>query len=165
MKFKGAKHCKFTDTEKWCPTCTTWLCHSSFGVNRANAGNLASICKRCKQQRDKLRDRTRATTGLPPQSEITRDKKKAYRQNLRKRVISFLGGRCCSSKCLVVDGCVDERCLQIDHVNGGGSKEYKALNHQSTFYNKVLKDTSNSYQLLCANCNWIKRCENQEVPH
>jgi hypothetical protein len=27
---------------------------------------------------------------------------------------------------------------------------------------KVLADTTGSYQLLCANCNWIKKSENNE---
>lgn len=80
---------------------------------------------------------------------------KKYSQNLRKAVIAFLGGKCI--KC----GFSDERALQIDHVYGGGRKDRVGLS-SSAFYKKVLADTAGKYQLLCSNCNWIKRVENDE---
>jgi len=84
-------------------------------------------------------------------------KRRANRRNkqLRNKVVTYLGGRC--SICQFSDF----RALQIDHVNGGGSVERQTLK-DSKFYQKVLTDTSGLYQLLCANCNWIKRHENEE---
>jgi hypothetical protein len=62
----------------------------------------------------------------------------------------------------------DPRALQIDHVHGGGSgkrtREHRGPNE--TYYNHILKEIkagSRDYQLLCANCNWIKRYENKEI--
>lgn len=78
-----------------------------------------------------------------------------YNRRMRKAVITFLGGKCI--KC----GFSDERALQVDHIDGGGAQERKKGN-SSTFYLKILKGTK-GYQLLCANCNWIKRVENHEV--
>lgn len=85
--------------------------------------------------------------------------KKRY-AGLRDMVIATLGGKCV--KC----GFKDVRALQIDHVNGGG---YKAFNTKSfsreTYWRSVLVSYSSNkgeYQLLCANCNWIKRYENNE---
>lgn len=60
-------------------------------------------------------------------------------------------------------GFTDIRALQIDHVNGGGSKERKQA--KKGIYKHILdkiKNGSKEYQVLCANCNWIKRCENRE---
>lgn len=72
------------------------------------------------------------------------------------------------AEALAVFGCVcgkcgfaDVRALQIDHVNGGGGIERAAIRSRDTFYKKVIAD-SDGYQLLCANCNWIKRAENNE---
>ena len=73
-------------------------------------------------------------------------------KTLRSKVIEHLGG--CCKRCKFSDA----RALQIDHVNGGGTAEYRSLG-SSAVYRKVLKDTTNMYQLLCANCNWIKRDE------
>lgn len=86
----------------------------------------------------------------------------AYR-SLRERVIEVLGGRCSSANCTWRNddgtyGCDVKACLQVDHVRGGGRRDKKG----ATLYRKVLRDTS-GYQLLCSNCNWIKRVNNCEV--
>jgi len=81
-----------------------------------------------------------------------------YRTSWRNKVINHLGGKCV--KC----GFMDIRALQIDHINGGGRAERKVLNYQTIgLYKKVLEDKENKYQLLCANCNWIKKVEKREV--
>lgn len=77
---------------------------------------------------------------------------------LRRAALAGLGGKCVSC------GIADIRVLQIDHVNGGGSKERKGVGPR-THLQRVLRSIANGerhYQLLCANCNWIKRHENRE---
>lgn len=76
-------------------------------------------------------------------------------QELRNLIIKKLGGKC--KRC----GFNDSRALQIDHVNGGGKKELKI--NRRTYYKMVLEDVNDKYQLLCANCNWIKKSENNEI--
>lgn len=59
---------------------------------------------------------------------------------------------------------MDERVLQIDHVNGGGSGRARRLTGTTTRYKEVITNApSGRFQLLCANCNWIKRFERKEV--
>lgn len=59
----------------------------------------------------------------------------------------------------------DVRVLQIDHVHGGGSSEIRGGRGAGlAYYYRVLRDTTGKYQLLCANCNKIKRHENKEAP-
>ena len=55
----------------------------------------------------------------------------------------------------------DIRCLQVDHINGGGTQERKRIGNYA-IYGKILKDTT-GYQLLCANCNSIKKHELKET--
>ena len=81
-----------------------------------------------------------------------------YRE-LRKELITILGSKCI--KC----GFSDIRALQIDHVNSGGRKEAKNFSSPWLMYTSILKKIksgSKDYQLLCANCNWIKKCTNHE---
>lgn len=60
-------------------------------------------------------------------------------------------------------GFTDWRALQIDHLNGGGHKERTASkNSQKVLLSNILNNPE-KYQLLCANCNWIKRYENKEA--
>jgi len=81
----------------------------------------------------------------------------AKRKVLRAELIAKLGGVC------VRCGFSDERALQFDHINGDGHKEgnrgYSYIRLRNMLNDPNLFDR---YQLLCANCNWIKREENKE---
>lgn len=83
---------------------------------------------------------------------------KKYRQ-VRLRLIILLGGRC---NC----GYSDTRALELDHINGGGGKERKKKGNGSygeyRYYLDHLDEARLKYQVLCRNCNWIKKCENHE---
>ena len=79
-----------------------------------------------------------------------------YYEDFRQKIIKKYGSKC------VRCGFSDARALQIDHVHGGGAKEVKKLSSLQ-FLNRVLTNTNKKYQLLCANCNWIKRYENGEM--
>jgi hypothetical protein len=85
-----------------------------------------------------------------------------YIHKIRNKAIECLGGKCSNPNCLVPGGCKDFRCLQIDHIYGNGNHDNRK---SSAYYNRVIesfKKGERKYQLLCANCNWIKRCENKE---
>ena len=79
----------------------------------------------------------------------------------RTDILDMLGNNC------VRCGETDWRCLQIDHVNGGGRKEMKKnnLHYGNFYYSKIYTKVFNGskdYQILCANCNWKKKYENNE---
>lgn len=75
----------------------------------------------------------------------------------RNNIISKLGGVCI--KC----GFSDVRALQVDHIKGNGYAERKYMSHHTVgYYRAVMQDKGENYQLLCANCNWIKRYEQNE---
>ncbi len=86
--------------------------------------------------------------------------KSSYKSRLyyrdRDRAIQFLGGKC------VRCGFSDHRALQIDHKKGR-VKEPRQDMTCTKLYADVLIN-SHKYQILCANCNWIKRHEEREVP-
>lgn len=88
-------------------------------------------------------------------------RQKAAETNWRRRlaILAILGSKC------VRCGFDDPRALQVDHVNGGGSQHRKSLSHSwgSKFWEAELSERRAAYQLLCANCNWIKRYENKEL--
>lgn len=88
-------------------------------------------------------------------------KETAYKL-VKKEIYEILGKKC------VRCGFEDIRALQIDHKNGGGNLERKVITGFGINYTKfVLEDVKinkdKNYQILCANCNWIKRAENTEI--
>lgn len=86
-------------------------------------------------------------------AELKRNKTK----QLRELALLKLGNRC------KVCGHLDSRALQIDHINGNGSIERKSKGFNvDKYYLKVILDKENTYQCLCANCNWVKVHTNGE---
>lgn len=75
-------------------------------------------------------------------------------------LIGMLGDKC--ARC----GISDQRVLQIDHVNGDGAAERKSgVRGTRRLLAHIRKRGTSGYQMLCANCNWIKRIENNETGH
>lgn len=86
----------------------------------------------------------------------SRERVKARTVFLRKSVLEKYGN--CCSRC----GFSDVRALHIDHVNGDGAQERRGNPGRSrrvSFLRRVLEDTTGAYQILCANCNYIKAHE------
>lgn len=83
-------------------------------------------------------------------------------KHYKRLAFEKLGGVC--KHC----GFSDWRALQIDHVDAGGCAERKKKGPKNkqgyTFYRRVFEAPEGVYQLLCANCNWIKAYENGERP-
>lgn len=86
---------------------------------------------------------------------------KSYYLANRIELIKIMGNKC------ILCGFSDWRALQVDHINGNGKQEilkYQSKNIRK-YYEKVKESVINNkkeYQLICANCNWIKRSENNE---
>jgi len=94
-----------------------------------------------------------------------------YRRNsladMRRQILKLLGSKCSNSNCSAPGGESDWRCLQIDHVNGGGRLEKKSFSSEYAYMKNILlkiQNGSKDYQLLCANCNWKKKYNNKESP-
>ena len=83
-----------------------------------------------------------------------------YYNNNRNSLMELLGNKCV--KC----GFSDIRALQIDHKIGSCIKDrikFKNDNLAHIYYLKNPIFALNNLQILCANCNWIKRSENNEI--
>jgi len=75
----------------------------------------------------------------------------------REQLISEIGGYACA-KC----GFDDPRALQIDHVFGNAGEMPLGKYGILDYYLENPDIASEELQILCANCNWIKRAEEQE---
>ena len=125
----------------------------------ANARRYRAALRDDPVRREKRNADSRAresTYRLDPAFRARKARQITRRQRaVRTAALELLGGVC--RRC----GFSDVRALQIDHKFGGGSKERKKYNGHIDI--RVSLATLWKYQLLCANCNWIKRYENNEV--
>lgn len=97
---------------------------------------------------------------------IRQNRRNAYRI-LRLKVLKLLGNKCVNPYNLPhFDWNNDPNLLQIDHINGGGCKELRdsrdSKGYLRSIYHNILEG-ENKYQLLCPNCNWLKRIKNKEI--
>jgi hypothetical protein len=79
-------------------------------------------------------------------------KKDLYHER-RRAAFQVLGGYVCSC------GYDDPRALQIDHVDNQGYARRKKGEAGEALYRKVIETKGEGFQVLCANCNWIKKAE------
>jgi hypothetical protein len=80
---------------------------------------------------------------------------KRWRDKLREKMFVIYGDVC--ARC----GFEDKRALQLDHIHGQGYRERKKLGPR-VISEAVKHPNKTKYQILCANCNQIKRHENKE---
>jgi hypothetical protein len=77
---------------------------------------------------------------------------------LRAEVIAMFGGKCMK--------CGYHRhiaALQVDHIDGGGTKQRMQFGNSTNEWRHIRDNGTAGYQLLCANCNLIKKYENGEA--
>ena len=86
-------------------------------------------------------------------------KAKETRKQLKLEISSHYSSNLKCNSC----GFSDIRALSIDHIKGNGNKHRKAIGHMD-FYQWIKKNNfPKGFQVLCFNCQWIKRVQNNEV--
>lgn len=93
-----------------------------------------------------------------------RECQRMHRYTVRREILDLLGGQ----KCVHCGYEKDWRALQVDHIFAGGRHDKITLGGNTALWAfrnwlEVNPDEGKRlYQILCANCNWIKRHENGE---
>jgi len=110
------------------------------------------------ENRERLRKEGKERAAKPETQQRRAITDKAYHVNYkrqrRREILERLGGKC------VRCGFDDWRGLQIDHIHNGGTKHRQSFSNIWTYYKRILESLDmGEYQVLCANCNQIKRYE------
>lgn len=90
------------------------------------------------------------------------ERHKSQYYKVKFRIFELLGNKC------ILCGFENPAALQIDHINGNGARERQLYRTRGlrTYYRDIrrkIETGDNSYQLLCANCNCIKKALSGEV--
>lgn len=85
-------------------------------------------------------------------------KHQVYHHNLKLAAFAAYGG----AKCIQC-GFTDDRALNLDHIEGGGTQDRRESQGSNTIYLRLKKENYPAgFQVLCANCNSIKKYINNE---
>src|SRR2546423_119951 len=110
---------------KICPKCRERKALTYFSKNSSRANGVNSYCVSC--------------------NEIYH---RNYYRQLKLRMFGLFGNKCESC------GTTDPRVLEVNHRNGGGSKERSSKGHWTLYLELVHgKRDIVDFNLLCANCN------------
>ena len=116
-----------------------------------------------------LRGITPWNKGRYTPKQIRYERHKKYERAIENKLFDMIGGRVCGcfgvncwheGRCLATD----HRCIQFDHVNGGGRQQFRKLGRYKMirYYLNDPPKAKRELQSLCANCNWVKRFNNKE---
>jgi hypothetical protein len=104
--------------------------------------------------------------------QASRERDRKHTRKVKERLCEIYGKRCANSNCKWRNedgsfGCTDIRILQLDHKQAGGLQSRKKFSGflsggRAYYLQAIRKPNKKKYQMLCPNCNWIKRIENKE---
>lgn len=138
------KHCKKCGQDK-----------STTEFDRRRNG-LKSYCKHCCNLIKKEARRNKNGYYATESKRRTPESRKRYRQRQKQRCMEHYASPPKCQKC----GFSDIRALSIDHINGGGRAHRQSV---KKIYRWLIRNNfPEGFQVLCMNCQFIKREENQE---
>jgi hypothetical protein len=151
------------EIRKICKNCKEKIKHSVRLVKMTDGTVYCPVCHRAEWNKPNLPGKTiKQTQKILKSWEKEYDRKKrepAIATQRRRELIKKLGGKC--ARC----GFDDIRALQIDHKLGDGAEDRLRFKNGLYLYSHYLENFNEArhrLQVLCANCNWIKKEENDE---
>lgn len=142
--------------QKQCSQCKEFKELNADNFIPRKIGNIGwhAACKRCRSKASAAYEKKRRRVNPDY------DSSKKARTKVKLEVLRHYGGG--QLQCA---GCpfTDYRALTLDHINGGGNQHRKGKGSGVQFYRWLKKNGyPDGIQVLCMNCQWIKRYENQE---
>lgn len=167
---------------KICASCKENLPFDCFNKCSRTTDNKQSYCRKC--QSDKLRQRRKESgkeidkktwqkrKADPAHFEKRKKANKKWRENnpekykeiwkrtnrqYKEKVLLKISDNLSCNKC----GCDKRELLEINHINGGGSKEMRKLGNNKVFYKSILDGTRSAtdLEILCKPCNILHYLE------
>lgn len=136
--------------EKTCILCKEIKSIELFGKHKKSAGGIRSYCKNCAN----IKNAKWRKTHTGPVESIRLKRKKMI-------VAHYTNNKMCCSRC----GFSDITALSVDHINGDGNKHRKEIESSGLHRWLIKNNMPIGFQILCMNCNFIKRIENKEFGH
>jgi hypothetical protein len=168
-----SKSMPIEELEDTCDNCFKWtrtkvkLIRSLWNVSEDYGRITCPACHRIISEPDRIKfnkDNQKRNTDDLKWAQLQKQGEKSgisYSKKLRLELLEIIGNSKCK-RC----GFDDVRALQLDHIKGDGAiarKKFKNSQYEWHFYHTNPELGKKNLQVLCANCNWIKREENDET--
>jgi len=165
--------------KKRCSHCNLWLSVDNFYKDKQKEDGLYYLCKKCANKIGRASYKRNREKRLKYRKEYCKKNKKKvlecykryHRENkekirkhrrkyCKKLRISALEKIAGSKPICIKCGCNDLRFLEINHKNGGGTKEYKNIGGHK-FYHDIINGErkTDDLNILCKACNSLHYLE------
>lgn len=147
--------------KKICTRCNSEKSVDNFDKHESTKDKLQNWCRDCKNaRRRELRKLKVGCYANEYQNNRESHLATCKRRNMRHRemVISHYSPKKCCTSC----GFSDMRALSIDHINGDGANHRRELKGKSFYKWLIDNKYPRGFQVLCMNCQFIKRHEQNE---
>lgn len=136
---------------KICTKCRIEKNTKEFSKNKNYSDGFNIYCKPCRVKYQRI--------CFLKNPDTQRKYKRKWLKMLKEKVYNhYSGGNIKCAKC----GFTDIRALSVDHINGNGSKHRQKIGHGDTYRWLVNNNFPIGFQILCMNCQFIKKSENKE---
>jgi len=133
---------------KKCPHCSEIKIAQDFYYSKAQT--LSSYCKKCSLAIKRYRRRNKLG--------YYKEESKNKNLKLKLKIINHYSDNGTCEKC----GFRDWRALSIDHIAGNGAEHRKTIPGNKLYRWLIKNNFPAGFQILCMNCQFIKRHENKE---
>jgi hypothetical protein len=141
---------------KICPHCKENKSAEYYYANRRAKDGLSSYCKQCQNVIRRYKRANKLGFYAQKDRDATRKRMREKIVVRKQLILNHYGQQC--TRC----GFNDIRALSVDHINGDGAKHRKEIPSCNLYEWLIDNDYPKGFQILCMNCQWIKRHENQE---
>lgn len=148
LKTKMKKQFFLDKNGKECRECKQFKDFSNFSKSKKGLFGYDRLCKICNK---KLYEKCRINY-----------RQKNYRYKKKFIIIAHYSmGEMCCRNCRFNN----IKALQVDHIKGNGAEHRRTFKYSSQLYEWIVKnDFPDGFQILCANCNTVKKIDNNENP-
>ena len=132
-------------------------CNCKLTETTLNSKTTGRICKDCYREYSRLL----AKKLYKKDPDKYKKRVKSHKDRLKIEIFSYYSPELVCQKC----GFNDIRALSIDHIKGGGNEHRKQLKRGAgaSFYEWLKANNfPEGFQVLCMNCQIIKRADNNE---
>lgn len=140
--------------------------HNFPDVKRSNRSKNCPDCIRKYQKEYRKNHLEHITKCKKIYRQYTKNKTKKHNNTYHQKIKYECMAQYCPNRLVQCKQCGfnDMRALCIDHIDGGGTQHRKSLGGGGSVFYKWLKKNNYpaGFQVLCTNCNFIKRFENNE---
>lgn len=142
---------------KTCSCCKAVKPLSEYNKHGSTKDRLQTECKTCHNERRQVARKAKLGCYATERERYRDSHLMACRKTYYKAKRQVFEHYCPDGPRCAICGFADSRALSLDHINGDGAEHRRTLKGVNLYRWVVRNNFPSNFQVLCMNCQWIKR--------